>query len=94
MLSELADSLLRNAEITELEIQGHTDNRGGRQHNQDLSQRRAEAVRTWLVNAGVASSRLSARGYGQDRPLAPNITARNRARNRRVQFMIRGRSGG
>jgi outer membrane protein OmpA-like peptidoglycan-associated protein len=92
LLSEIADVILRHPELTRIEIQGHTDDRGGQQHNQDLSQRRAEAVRDWLVRAGVDASRLEARGYGQSQPLVPNITAGNRARNRRVQFMIVERS--
>jgi outer membrane protein OmpA-like peptidoglycan-associated protein len=53
-----------------------------------LSQRRAEAVQRWLVQHGVEPARLIAKGYGSTRPLAPNITAYNRARNRRVQFKI------
>ncbi len=92
LLSEVADVILRHPELTRIEIQGHTDNRGGAQHNQELSQRRAEAVRDWLVRAGVDASRLEARGYGQEQPLVPNITAANRARNRRVQFVITERS--
>ncbi len=92
LLTEIADVILRHPELLRIEIQGHTDNRGGRQHNQDLSQRRAESVRDWLVRAGVDAGRLEARGYGQDDPLVPNITAANRARNRRVQFMIQERT--
>src|SRR5690606_13099793 len=92
LLSEVADVILRHPELTRIQIQGHTDNRGGEQHNQDLSQRRAEAVRDWLVRAGVDASRLEARGFGQSEPLVPNITASNRARNRRVQFVILERS--
>lgn len=88
LLSEVADVILRHPELTRIQIQGHTDNRGGEQHNQDLSQRRAESVRDWLVRAGVDASRLEARGFGQTEPLVPNITAANRARNRRVQFVI------
>ncbi|HEY8431332.1 MAG TPA: OmpA family protein, partial [Sandaracinaceae bacterium] len=88
LLSEIADVILRHPELRLIEIQGHTDNRGGAQHNLELSQRRAEAVRDWLVRAGVDPNRLVARGYGQDQPLVPNITAANRARNRRVQFVI------
>ncbi|MCA9857522.1 MAG: OmpA family protein [Dehalococcoidia bacterium] len=94
LLTEIADVIMRHPEVAVIEIQGHTDNRGGRQHNQDLSQRRAEAVRDWLVSHGIESSRLEARGYGQDTPLVPNITAANRARNRRVQFMIRETNAG
>jgi outer membrane protein OmpA-like peptidoglycan-associated protein len=88
LLTEIADVLLRHPEITRVEIQGHTDNRGGHDHNQDLSQRRAEAVRDWLIAHGVDGSRLEAHGYGDSNPIAPNITASGRARNRRVQFII------
>ena len=92
LLTEIADVLLRHPEITRVEIQGHTDNRGGHEHNQDLSQRRAEAVRDWLVAHGVDSSRLEPHGYGDANPIAPNITAAGRARNRRVQFIISERA--
>lgn len=88
LLSEVADVVMRHPELTRIEVQGHTDNRGGAQHNMELSQRRAEAVRDWLVRAGVDAGRLEARGYGQEQPRVPNITAANRARNRRVQFVI------
>lgn len=94
LLTEIADVLLRNPDIRRVEIQGHTDNRGGREHNMDLSQRRADAVRDWLIAAGVESSRLEARGYGDTEPRVPNLTAANRARNRRVQFMITERDTG
>ncbi|MDW8246897.1 MAG: OmpA family protein, partial [Sandaracinaceae bacterium] len=92
LLSEVADVLLRHPEITSVEVQGHTDNRGGREYNMNLSQARAESVRNWLIRAGVAPERLTARGYGDTRPIAPNLTARGRARNRRVQFIITSRS--
>ena len=89
LLYEVADTLERHPEISSVEIEGHTDDRGGAEHNLTLSQRRAEAVRTWLIAHGVSAARLSARGYGLTRPLVPNITPANRARNRRVQFTIR-----
>ncbi|UJR84306.1 OmpA family protein [Sandaracinus amylolyticus] len=92
LLSEIADALLRNPQIRRVEIQGHTDNQGEDAHNMDLSQRRAEAVRTWLIGLGVEADRLTAQGYGETRPLVPNITAPNRARNRRVQFIISDRA--
>ncbi len=88
LLFEVADALLRDPTLELIEIQGHTDNRGGRENNMKLSQRRAEAVREWLVVHGVEHARLLAKGYGPARPLVPNITAHNRARNRRVQFKI------
>ena len=88
LLSEVADAIVRTPAIKKLEVQGHTDNTGTKDRNQVLSQQRADAVRTFLINSGVEAGRLTARGYGQDRPLAPNITAPNRAKNRRVQFII------
>ncbi len=92
LLLEVADALLRNTDLELVEIQGHTDNRGERKLNMDLSRRRAESVRRWLAQHGVDEARLAARGYGPTRPIAPNITAYNRARNRRVQFKIVRRS--
>jgi outer membrane protein OmpA-like peptidoglycan-associated protein len=88
ILSEIADVLLRNAQLKKVEIQGHTDNTGTQAINEQLSQDRAEAVQGWLVGHGVEPSRLTAKGYGASRPLAPNITPQHRARNRRVQFVI------
>lgn len=88
LLLEVADALLRNPDIELVEIQGHTDSRGNHGLNMRLSQARAEAVQEWLTKHGVEPARLMAKGYGPTRPLAPNITQQNRARNRRVQFKI------
>jgi outer membrane protein OmpA-like peptidoglycan-associated protein len=88
LLTEIADILIRHPEIKRVEVQGHTDNTGTPEHNQSLSEGRAEAIRGWLVQHGVQPDRLMARGYGQDKPLVPNVTAANRATNRRVQFII------
>ena len=89
LLSEIADVLLRNPQVRLVEIQGHTDSTGNPDANQALSQERADAVREWLIAAGVDASRLVSRGYGDTRPLEPNLTERARARNRRVQFIIK-----
>ncbi|MCS6797993.1 MAG: OmpA family protein [Myxococcota bacterium] len=88
LMEEIADVMIRNPNLRRIEIQGHTDNTGRPEHNMDLSQRRAESVRRWLIEHGVDGTRLEARGYGPTRPLVPNITPANRARNRRVQFVI------
>ena len=84
----MVDALLNYKNITKLEIQGHTDNRGKLNFNMQLSESRANAVRDYLVRSGVAASRLLAKGYGPTRPKRPNITKRNRAMNRRVEFLI------
>jgi outer membrane protein OmpA-like peptidoglycan-associated protein len=93
ILTEIADTVIRHPEIKRLEVQGHTDNSGTAEHNQLLSEQRAEAVRAWLVQHGVDSDRLVARGYGQEKPLVPNVTVANRAQNRRVQFIILEKDG-
>ncbi len=88
VLDSVVDALLNYKNITKLEIQGHTDNRGKLNFNMQLSESRANAVRDYLVRSGVAASRLLAKGYGPTRPKRPNITKRNRAMNRRVEFLI------
>lgn len=93
LLTEIADTIIRHPEIKRVEVQGHTDNSGTPDHNKILSEQRAEAVRAWLVQHGVQADRLVARGYGQDKPLVPNVTAQNRAQNRRVQFIILDKEG-
>jgi OmpA-OmpF porin, OOP family len=89
LLSEIADVLLRNPQVTLIEIQGHTDATGTAEGNLQLSQQRADSVRQALIDAGVDGSRMVTKGYGDTRPLVPNLTERHRARNRRVQFIIR-----
>ncbi|MBN2802338.1 MAG: OmpA family protein [Deltaproteobacteria bacterium] len=88
LMDEIADIIVRNPQITSIEVQGHTDDRGARTFNIDLSQKRAESVVNYLVTAGVARGRLSAKGFGPDKPVAPNITSTGRAKNRRVEFHI------
>ncbi len=70
-----------------VEVAGHTDSWSDDDHNLKLSQRRAEAVRDYLVAKGVAADRLSARGYGESRPVADNATEAGRAQNRRVELV-------
>ena len=70
-----------------IEIQGHTDSRGRDEYNLELSQQRAEAVRQYLIQHGIASGRMTARGYGETRPIDSNRTNAGRANNRRVEFV-------
>jgi outer membrane protein OmpA-like peptidoglycan-associated protein len=93
LLTEIADTTIRHPEIRRVEVQGHTDNSGTPDHNMILSEQRAEAVRAWLVQHGVQADRLIAKGYGQDKPLVPNITQQMRQKNRRVQFIILEKDG-
>jgi outer membrane protein OmpA-like peptidoglycan-associated protein len=88
LMTEIADVIIHNPRITRLEVQGHTDNTGTPDHNKILSEQRANAVRDWLTAHGVQPDRLVARGYGQDKPLVPNVTPAMKAKNRRVQFII------
>ena len=69
-------------------IEGHTDNVGSADYNQGLSQRRADSVRYYLTQQGIASQRLSTDGIGMDRPVANNDTATGRQQNRRVEIII------
>jgi OmpA-OmpF porin, OOP family len=89
LLRQVAAVLVEHPEIAKVEVQGHTDNRGGKAYNRKLSQKRADAVKKWLVNYGqIDGGRLSARGYGPDEPLSDNLTPEGRQKNRRVQFKI------
>ncbi len=86
ILDQVASSLLANRDA-EVAIHGHTDNVGGAKLNQDLSLRRAESVKEYLVGLGVAPERMTTRGYGFVKPIADNATAEGRAKNRRIEFV-------
>lgn len=88
LLAEVAELLKKRPELAHIEVQAHLDDIST-VDAQTLSDQRAQAVRAWLVGNGVAESRLEAKGYGATRPLAPNITAQNRARNRRIELHIK-----
>jgi outer membrane protein OmpA-like peptidoglycan-associated protein len=75
-----------------LRVVGHADARGGAKRNLALSKRRARAVVTYLIEKGIDAGRLKAVGYGEARPVAPNDTAQNRAKNRRIEVEITGAS--
>jgi len=80
--------LLRDYPDLKLELQGHTDNQGSADYNRDLSQRRAESVKAYLIAYGTDTSRLEAKGYGLSQPVASNDTEEGRAKNRRVELYI------
>ncbi len=88
LLDHLAQVLARCPGAS-IEIAGHTDDEGTPEANRDLSRRRAEAVAEALRTAGVEPRRLVALGYGAARPLVPNDSPANKARNRRIDFLLR-----
>ncbi|MBF0358253.1 MAG: OmpA family protein [Magnetococcales bacterium] len=84
-LNELAAVLEANSKLS-VEVQGHTDSRGSYKMNKNLSQARAEAVVGYLLDRGINPMRLTAKGYGPDKPIADNATRAGRAANRRVEL--------
>jgi OOP family OmpA-OmpF porin len=73
---------------TMVKIEGHTDSRGSSEYNINLSEMRAESVRSFLINSGISPQRISARGMGEDYPVATNSSASGRQQNRRVEVTI------
>ena len=69
-------------------LEAHTDNNGSDLYNDDLSMRRAKSVQEYLESYSVASKRITAKGFGERKPIAPNDTEEGRASNRRVQFRL------
>ena len=88
LLNDVARVIGAHPEMNAIVIEGHTDNTGNAQRNREVSQGRAEAVRDYLIKKGVAPNRLQAKGFGPDRPIAPNLTVPGRAKNRRVEFRL------
>ncbi len=88
LLDEIADVIKSNDQVRLIRIEGHTDSIGRDSLNLQLSQKRAQAVRDYLIARGVDGRRLEALGYGESRPIADNALAEGRAKNRRVEFMI------
>jgi len=88
LLDQVALHMKANPEIKRVRIEGHTDDTGPREVNIPLSKQRAEAVRRHLVQKGVNPQRLSAEGYGPDKPLVSGTSEEARAKNRRVEFVV------
>lgn len=93
LLREIAQVIDENPQITRIQIEGHTDAEGAAEYNQDLSERRANAVLERLIENGVAAERLLAVGFGLTRPIADNGTDDGRSQNRRVEFNILDQTG-
>ena len=72
-----------------IEIGGHTDADGQASANLDLSRRRAQSVAAYFEAAGISADRLNPTGYGSTVPVAPNDTAENKAKNRRIEFLVK-----
>ncbi|RTL52520.1 MAG: OmpA family protein [Bradyrhizobiaceae bacterium] len=88
LLDRLVETALR-CPTANLEIAGHTDSDGDSAANQTLSLRRAQAVVDYLIKAGLPKERVTAVGYGDSKPVAPNDTDENKAKNRRIEFVVR-----
>ena len=87
-LNDVARALKEVSGDQKIVVEGHTDARGSDQDNMELSRRRAESVRDYLVNQGVDQARISAVGRGESQPLASNDSAEGRANNRRVEIIV------
>jgi outer membrane protein OmpA-like peptidoglycan-associated protein len=90
VLTAVLQVLNEHPELNLIHIEGHTDNTGSAARNRELSKQRAQSVLDWLVKHGVAANRLTAEGFGSDRPIDTNETEEGRQNNRRVDFQIVG----
>ena len=94
ILDAIAATLKGNPQILEIEVQGHADERGDDAHNMDLTERRAKAVKVYLIEKGIDGNRLQSHGYGETKPVCPEHNEDCWSRNRRVEFVILKRSDG
>lgn len=88
VLDDVVATLKKNPDV-KAEVAGHTDGSGTHSYNVSLSNRRAQAVRQYLIDNGIDANRLTAKGYGPDYPVASNSTREGRAKNRRVELRIK-----
>jgi outer membrane protein OmpA-like peptidoglycan-associated protein len=87
-LSQVADALTKSDPDSKIMVAGYTDSQGGEAYNMELSQHRAESVRSFLVSHGVAPDRITAQGFGPSQPVADNASPEGRADNRRVEIVV------
>jgi outer membrane protein OmpA-like peptidoglycan-associated protein len=88
LLDEIVSVIKENSFIKKISIEGHTDSDGGDKYNLKLSDGRAKAVMAYLVEHGIDADRLTAKGFGESKPMADNATADGKEKNRRVEFLI------
>ena len=87
-LNDVAKALSEQDPDAKIVVEGHTDSQGGAAFNQDLSQRRAESVRGYLISHGLAADRVTSQGFGPTRSIADNSSPEGRANNRRVEIVV------
>ena len=87
ILDRMIESMKRNRRIR-LEVRGHTDSTGTHGHNMKLSEKRADAVKDYMIKSGISPERLLSRGFGPDKPIADNTAIEGRRKNRRTEFFI------
>jgi OmpA-OmpF porin, OOP family len=78
--------IMKETPALKIEVRGHTDNIGDASYNQKLSERRADAVAEYMIKQGISPVRIRSKGFGETKPLVPNDTEKNRAKNRRTEF--------
>ncbi len=92
-LNDVANALTKEDPTSKMVVEGHTDSQGAAAYNQDLSQRRAQSVRDYLVTRGIASDRITSSGFGSSRSIADNASPEGRANNRRVEIVVQPGTG-
>ncbi len=92
-LNDVADALTKGSPESKIVVEGHTDSQGKADFNQELSLKRAQSVRDYLVSRGIAADRISAQGMGSTRPIATNANPEGRANNRRVEIVVQPAPG-
>jgi len=87
ILDSIAD-IIRRCPGLVIEVSGHTDSDGSKSTNQNLSEKRAESVKSYLTSSRIETNRIVTVGYGESKPVVPNDTAANKLRNRRIEFAV------
>jgi OOP family OmpA-OmpF porin len=88
LLADVAKVISEHKGIKKIRVEGHTDSDGEDAYNKKLSQQRADAVKSFLVKAGIGGNLLQAVGYGEEKPIAANDTEEGKDKNRRVEFVV------